>query len=44
MNRIQEIYHEAEKYFIGGASAGQRYNAVLKQLLYISRADGQPHF
>ena len=44
MNRIQEIYHEAEKYFIGGASAGQRYNAVLKQPLYISRADGSHIF
>ena len=43
MNRIQEIYHEAEKYFIGGASAGQRYNAVLKQPLYISRADGSQY-
>lgn len=44
MNRIQEIYQEAEKYFIGGASAGQRYNAVLGQPLYISRADGSHIF
>ncbi|MBQ8145126.1 MAG: aspartate aminotransferase family protein, partial [Butyricicoccus sp.] len=40
MNRIQEIYQDAEQYFIGGASAGQRYNAVLKQPLYICSADG----
>ena len=40
MNRIQQIYEEAQKYYVGGASAGQRYNAVLKQPLYIDHADG----
>lgn len=40
MSRIQEIYNEAQKYFVAGASAGQRYNAVLKQPLYIDHADG----
>lgn len=40
MSRIQEIYREAEQIFVAGASAGQRYNAVLKQPLYIDHADG----
>ena len=44
MSRIQEINQEAVKYFIGGASAGQRYNAVLGQPLFISRADGSHVF
>ena len=40
MDRMQEIYQQAQQYYIGGASAGQRYNAVLKQPLYIDHADG----
>ena len=40
MSRMQETFQEAQKYFIGGASAGQRYNAVLKQPLYLDHADG----
>ncbi len=40
MSRIQEIYHEAKEYYVGGSSAGQRYNAVLKQPLYIQSANG----
>lgn len=40
MSRMQEIFNEAEKVFIGGASAGQRYNAVLKQPLFLDHADG----
>ena len=40
MNRMQQIYSEAEKVFIGGASAGQRYNNVLKQPLFLDHADG----
>lgn len=44
MSRIEEIYQQAEQYYIGGASAGQRYNAVIRQPLYISRADGSRVF
>ena len=40
MNRIQQIYGEAKDYFVAGASAGQRYNNVLGQPLYIDHADG----
>lgn len=40
MSRIQQIYDEAKNYYVAGASAGQRYNAVLKQPLYIDHADG----
>ncbi len=40
MTKLSEIHAEASKYFTGGASAGQRYNAPLGQPLYITRADG----
>ena len=43
MSKLNDIYSEAGKYFVAGASAGQRYNAPLGQPLYISRADGS-HF
>lgn len=40
MRRLTDIHAEASRYFVAGASAGQRYNAPLGQPLYISRADG----
>ena len=40
MRKLTDVHAEASKYFIAGASAGQRYNAPLGQPLYISRADG----
>lgn len=40
MTKLSEIHAEASNYFIGGASAGQRYNAPLGHPLYITRADG----
>ena len=40
MSKLQEVYQEAQKYFIGGASAGGRWNSTLKQPLYIKRASG----
>lgn len=43
MSRMQEIFAEAQQYYVAGASAGQRYNAVLGQPLYIDHADGS-HF
>ncbi len=40
MSRLKQIYNEAANCFVGGASAGQRYNAILKQPLYIKSANG----
>lgn len=40
MSQMQEIFQRARTCFIGGASAGQRYNAVLRQPLYLDHADG----
>ncbi len=40
MSQMQEIFQQAQTCFIGGASAGQRYSAVLKQPLYLDHADG----
>lgn len=40
MSKMQALYNEAKKYFVAGAAAGQRYNAILGQPLYIARADG----
>lgn len=40
MKKLNDIHAEASKYFVAGASAGQRYNAPLGQPLYISRANG----
>ncbi len=40
MSNLQKIYEEASQYFIGGASAGGRYNTTLKQPLYLKSANG----
>ncbi|MFR1114288.1 MAG: hypothetical protein ACLSEX_13325 [Blautia sp.] len=40
MSNLQEIYQEACGSFIGGASAGGRYNTTLGQPLYLRSADG----
>lgn len=40
MSRNEEIFKEAEQYLVNGASAGQRYNGVLKMPLYMDHADG----
>lgn len=40
MSRNQELYEEASQLLVGGASAGQRYNAALGYPLYLERADG----
>lgn len=40
MSKSQAIYDEAKRYYVGGASAGQRFNAALGQPLYVARADG----
>lgn len=44
MTRMQQLYDDAKQYFVGGASAGQRYNGVMKQPLYVARADGSHVF
>ncbi len=44
MTRMQALYDDAKQYFIGGASAGQRYNSVLGQPLYVARAEGSRFF
>jgi len=40
MARQQELYEEARRSLVGGASAGQRYNAQLGHPLYLDRAEG----
>ena len=40
MSKLQEIYDEARQYFIGGASAGGRFNSTLQQPLYLKSASG----
>ena len=40
MGRQQELYDEASRWLVGGASAGQRYNAQLGRPLYLARAEG----
>lgn len=40
MSRMQEIYSQAVDCLVGGASAGQRYNSIMKHPLYLERADG----
>jgi glutamate-1-semialdehyde 2,1-aminomutase len=40
MSRQQELYDEARQWLVGGASAGQRYNAQLGHPLYLDRAEG----
>lgn len=40
MKKLTDIHAEASKYFVAGASAGQRYNAPLGQPLYVSHANG----
>lgn len=40
MSRQQELYDEASRWLVGGASAGQRYNAQLGRPLYLARAEG----
>ena len=40
MSRLQEVFAEAQKYMIAGASAGQRYRKASGQPLYLSGASG----
>jgi glutamate-1-semialdehyde 2,1-aminomutase len=40
MSKNEEIFNEAKNYLVCGASAGQRYNGVLKMPLYMDHADG----
>lgn len=40
MSNLKKIFEEASKYYIGGACAAGRFNGVLGQPLYISRASG----
>jgi glutamate-1-semialdehyde 2,1-aminomutase len=40
MTRQLELYDEARRFLVGGASAGQRYNAQLGHPLYLDRAEG----
>lgn len=40
MSCIEKMYQEATQYLVAGASAGQRYNAVLGHPLYLDHADG----
>ena len=40
MSRLQEVFAEAQKYMIAGASAGQRYRKASGQPLYLSKASG----
>lgn len=40
MTRQQDLYDAARQSLVGGASAGQRYNAQLGRPLYLERADG----
>jgi glutamate-1-semialdehyde 2,1-aminomutase len=40
MSKLSSLHEEAKKYYIGGASAGQRYHGVLGQPLYLERASG----
>lgn len=40
MSNLQKIYEEASQYFIGGASAGGRFNTTLNQPLYLKSANG----
>ena len=40
MSRNQEIFNESKHYFVAGASAGQRYNSIMKQPLYLDHAEG----
>lgn len=44
MSKMQTLFTKADQYFIGGSSAGQRYNSVLGQPLYVARADGSHVF
>lgn len=40
MNKVENLFHEAENYLVAGASAGQRFNGVLGYPLYMDHADG----
>ncbi len=40
MSKEREMYIEAQKYLIGGGSAGGRFNAIYGQPLYLDHADG----
>jgi glutamate-1-semialdehyde 2,1-aminomutase len=40
MGNLRELFEKAREYYVGGASAGQRYNKVLEQPLYIDHAGG----
>ena len=40
MSREKEMYQEAQKYLVGGGTAGGRYNAVYGQPFYLSHAKG----
>ena len=40
MKKLNEIYTQAKKYYVSGASAGQRFHGVLGQPLYLDRASG----
>lgn len=40
MDKLKSVYEEARKYFVGGGSAGGRFNSTIQQPLYLDHADG----
>jgi len=40
MSKMESLYEEAKKYYVGGASAGGRFNSTIHQPLYIKSASG----
>jgi glutamate-1-semialdehyde 2,1-aminomutase len=40
MSRLNEMFESAQKFLVGGATAGGRYHAVLGQPIYMQRAQG----